>query len=85
LQHNFVSGVTENCKFKEEIEELKLQLSLSRIGVNDMKSWNEDLEETAKQYREQRDYFAEIRYIISINQSINRSTIDQSINLNQSI
>ncbi|KAK3742972.1 hypothetical protein QZH41_008389, partial [Actinostola sp. cb2023] len=61
LQQSFVSGATENCKLKEEIEELRLQLSLSKIGVGDLKGWNEDLEETVKNYREQRDLFSESR------------------------
>jgi hypothetical protein len=61
LQQSFVTGATENCQLKEEIEELKLQLSLSKIGVDDLKSWNEELEETVKKYREQRDFFSESR------------------------
>lgn len=61
LHQNIISTASENCNLKEVIEGMKMQLSLSNIRVSDLKGWNVDLEETAKQYREQRDYFSEAR------------------------
>ncbi|EDO35024.1 predicted protein [Nematostella vectensis] len=61
LQQSFVNAAADNCKLKENVEELKLHLSLNKIATADLKNWNDELEEGIKEYRKQRDFFSESR------------------------